>query len=365
MSESWYCLAFGIELGPMSWDDLVERAARGDLKPESQIRRGDARAWVAAETVAGLFAAPGASAAADGWYCEILGAELGPMPFDELKLLAERGNLRADNRVRREAGDWSPASQVAGLSVLPSVASETSAARETISPHETPDSDFAGSQIANADGLEPISPEPQIAESRAAELHVSDLAHDSAPLVAAESPATTPKQARKPKGERKKTERPPASAALRRASFAPRVSGRAVAALGGIAAAAGLVYVGYASLGRLRSPEPDPRQVAGAFRQVYDELKRFREAPNPRAEIGLRFQFSRHVASLRKQIDGAVPESVPGKLGQAGAQLAEMLGSFNARPGSPQAQQFAESEQRFLTLLESVPGPNAAAELAP
>ena len=354
MSESWYCLAFGIELGPMTWDDLVARAARGDLKPESEIRRGDAGAWVAAETIAGLFAAAAKETApADCWYCEILGAELGPMPFDELKLLAERGNLRADNRVRREGGDWSPASQIAGLKVQ-SIAFAPPAAREIAAPPQSPESDFAAAEDAAANAM----------ESTIAESQVSERAPVAEPVAAAGAPVAATKQTRKAKRERKKPERWATSRAPRRANFALPISGRAVPALSGIAAAIGLVYVAYQSFGRPQSSEPDPRQVASAYRQVYDELKRFREAPNPRAEIGLRFQFSRHVASLRKQLDGASPDTEAGKLGQAGAQLAEMLGSFNARPGSPQAQQFTASEQRFLTLLDSVPGQSAAAESA-
>lgn len=54
-SQNWYFLAFGVELGPMSWDDLVERAARGDLRPNSQVRNAEQGAFAPAADVPGLF----------------------------------------------------------------------------------------------------------------------------------------------------------------------------------------------------------------------------------------------------------------------------------------------------------------------
>ena len=60
MSESWYCLVFGAELGPMSWDDLVHTAARGALRPADQVRRGNDGKWQSASAVEGLFDAAAA-----------------------------------------------------------------------------------------------------------------------------------------------------------------------------------------------------------------------------------------------------------------------------------------------------------------
>jgi hypothetical protein len=138
MSEKWYCLAFGIELGPMSRDDLQMLASRGELLPDSLVREGPSGAWVAARTTAGLFPAGDASVAASRWYYEFLGEVLGPMTLEDLRLLAEKGTLRPDSRVREGArGAWKAASTVAEL-FKPAAATssaDTDADFEVSAPH--------------------------------------------------------------------------------------------------------------------------------------------------------------------------------------------------------------------------------------
>lgn len=56
-SGNWYCRAMGIELGPMSWDDLVGMARRTNLDRKDLVRQGEQGQWVAAGSVHGLFAA--------------------------------------------------------------------------------------------------------------------------------------------------------------------------------------------------------------------------------------------------------------------------------------------------------------------
>lgn len=112
MSGNWYCIAFGIELGPMSHEDLARLASRGELSPDSQVRNGAAGAWVAARTVGGLFPAGSETR----WFYEFMGEVLGPMKFEDLRLLADQGNLRPENRVREGAGGvWKAASAVPEL----------------------------------------------------------------------------------------------------------------------------------------------------------------------------------------------------------------------------------------------------------
>ncbi|HEX7448841.1 MAG TPA: DUF4339 domain-containing protein [Pirellulales bacterium] len=60
MSESWYCSIFGAELGPMSWDDLAQTLARGELRPSDRVRRGTDCPWESASDVEGLLAAAAA-----------------------------------------------------------------------------------------------------------------------------------------------------------------------------------------------------------------------------------------------------------------------------------------------------------------
>lgn len=132
MSGNWYCIAFGIELGPMSQADLARLASRGELSPDSQVREGAAGAWVAARTVAGLFPGGGESR----WYYEFMGEVLGPMKFEDLRLLAEQGNLRPENRVREgDRGVWKLASAAPELFKRDPSAAEADADFEISAPH--------------------------------------------------------------------------------------------------------------------------------------------------------------------------------------------------------------------------------------
>lgn len=138
MSERWYCLAFGIELGPMSRDDLRMLASRGELMPDSQVRQGSAGLWVAARTVADLFPSGGSASAAESrWYYEFLGEVLGPMSLEDLRLLAEQGTVRPESRVREGTrGVWKAASMVPELfRSAKTAAAEGDADFEVSAPH--------------------------------------------------------------------------------------------------------------------------------------------------------------------------------------------------------------------------------------
>ena len=137
MSERWYCLAFGIELGPMSRDDLRMLASRGEVLPDSQVRQGSAGAWVAARTVADLFPSGNASRVGSGWYYEFLGEVLGPMSLEDLRLLAEQGTVRPESQVREGAhGVWKAASMVPELfRSAKTAAAEGDADFEVSAPH--------------------------------------------------------------------------------------------------------------------------------------------------------------------------------------------------------------------------------------
>jgi uncharacterized protein (AIM24 family) len=54
MAAEWYFRVMGTEFGPLSPTDLVERAADGKIRPETEVRKGEG-AWVPASKVAGLF----------------------------------------------------------------------------------------------------------------------------------------------------------------------------------------------------------------------------------------------------------------------------------------------------------------------
>lgn len=130
MGDDWYCLIFGEELGPMSWDDLVNMASHGMLSGNAKVKRGPQADWVQADSVEGLFTTSPpavlekASEHAAGlhvgstWYCEVLGNELGPFTWADLLEMAQRGQLTRTQQVRQEReADWSLAEQIPGLFV--------------------------------------------------------------------------------------------------------------------------------------------------------------------------------------------------------------------------------------------------------
>lgn len=339
MSEGWHYLAFGMELGPMSWDDLCKRAARGDLHPDNQVRQGAAGSWTLAGEIPGLFAPPAPEQAEDeAWYCEILGAELGPMSSSELRLLAERGNLKGDNRVRRGgSAEWVLASSLGELAPLVGA--------------DEKETDF---ELSAGQAIEP----PADVSSCDARVPPAEVCRQDAPSTslspAGRAPSSVENAAAAPKETRGNTAAKPPHPKPPRQPISFDIPYRL---LGGVAAAAalgGMIVGGYFAYPRTATPAPDYRQVATAYRQVYEELKQFRHDPRSRSPVGIQFQFSRSVAALRKQLENASPDSPGAKLGQAGSQLSEMLNSFSAQPGSREESKFAESEAQFLKIIDDV-----------
>ncbi len=62
MSKAWYYEVMGSELGPISSADLIDRAKRGQIQPDTRVRSGPEGKWQFAERVKGLFPAPPAPA---------------------------------------------------------------------------------------------------------------------------------------------------------------------------------------------------------------------------------------------------------------------------------------------------------------
>ena len=68
------------------------------------------------------------------WFCRVLGEELGPLEFRNLREMVQAGTLREDDRVRRElAREWVRADSVIGLFHQEDVA-ELADAAEAIGP---------------------------------------------------------------------------------------------------------------------------------------------------------------------------------------------------------------------------------------
>jgi len=58
MSKAWYYEMMGSELGPVSGAELIEKAKRGQIQPDTRVRSGKDGKWQFAERVRGLFPAP-------------------------------------------------------------------------------------------------------------------------------------------------------------------------------------------------------------------------------------------------------------------------------------------------------------------
>lgn len=58
MSQNWYYRVLGEEFGPVSFDTVGELAQKGLLSPGDEVRDGEKGPWVAAESIVGLFPEP-------------------------------------------------------------------------------------------------------------------------------------------------------------------------------------------------------------------------------------------------------------------------------------------------------------------
>jgi hypothetical protein len=321
----------------MTWADLRQRASRGDLRPDSQVRQGDVGAFIQAGEVPGLLGPAVDEPRETPWFCEVLGSELGPMSWKELCLLGERGTLRGNERVRCGDGAWVPAASVVGLVKSAAASPDRSAAPPT-----------KVSELASALPTKAVaSPAPPPSEPRQPKQAVDEKASPVAPGPPAPYPPTLSPATAAPSKILKKTARTRAAG--------PRISvqlpGKSLAVLAGGLLIACAGYFGW-TLWPPRAAPPDRQRVAALYRQAYEQIKQFRNDPQ-QSPAGLQFQFSRIVSSLRKQIEQSSGDASAGRLVEAATQLTQMLADCQAAGGSPEASRFADSEQRFLAILDS------------
>jgi len=158
-NEACYCRILGIELGPLSLAEIMQRARDGELSPDDDVRLGDDAEWIQAGTVVGLFKSgarllpedvssrssddfgsdygdfeltgtlsnsaperetPGRDAP-DGdtpvqiWYWQVAGREMGPFTFEEVVELARTGHLTRADKIRcGRVGEWMAAAAAVG-----------------------------------------------------------------------------------------------------------------------------------------------------------------------------------------------------------------------------------------------------------
>jgi hypothetical protein len=262
-----------------------------------------------------------------------MGAELGPMSWDDLRRLVVRGDVRGDSRVRNHAHqEWRLAATIAGL-FPPSGDAAADADFEFTGNSSASEEDAATILPPEAAPPAPISPPPATVD----------------PAVASGSAGGLKKQDKKP--EKKKAEKAPkpkvARAPIELALPPQFAKGLAAALLMG--GAGWLAYFGYTHLGSGQSDEL--RTAAAGFEHIYGEVQQFRKNPKGGPPQGIGIQVMPRLASLRHRLSQVPAESAGGALNQAGARLAEMLADGGLGAGESGAK-YAEAEQQFLALLD-------------
>lgn len=153
----WYCRILGQELGPMMFTELQEMAASGSLNADDEARFGTTEPWMRADRTRGLNfhrkkTAPakahdasstlvpfGDAARKKEWYYMIMGQELGPISFNELKKSADDGSLTYDDRARKgKSGHWMLVMDVPGLVTIEAKAAYLAEKVEASKPKPAP-----------------------------------------------------------------------------------------------------------------------------------------------------------------------------------------------------------------------------------
>jgi len=90
--DGWYYQVMGQEVGPVPFPDLRQLARDGKIGPETLVRRAQSSRWLLAERVSGL-CDPGEGRAE--WYFTLQGKILGPVVYPMLRKLIVAGQLSA------------------------------------------------------------------------------------------------------------------------------------------------------------------------------------------------------------------------------------------------------------------------------
>lgn len=115
MTDNWYYKLLGQEFGPVSEEELHGLHLDGILAPEDECRSSDTQVWQTLDSASQNFG--GALDATNSrWFTQILGMQMGPMPFSQMLERARVGELSDDDLIRRESEvDWRPAATLPRL----------------------------------------------------------------------------------------------------------------------------------------------------------------------------------------------------------------------------------------------------------
>jgi len=115
MSEEWYYQIMGEVVGPISIEELEEKAKSGAIPLDTLVRQGNGE-WQPANSIDGLLqSAEPVQSPTGKWYFRTMGEVIGPMSMDQLAEEAIAGAIQPDTNVRQGNGDWQTADSIDGL----------------------------------------------------------------------------------------------------------------------------------------------------------------------------------------------------------------------------------------------------------
>jgi hypothetical protein len=352
VSEDWYCKIVGIEMGPMSFDDLGQLARRGNLRQDHYVRNGTAGEWLRASAVPGLCSSDDPSAASLDFDTEPIAGSL-PLPLAAQRVV-DAGRPRRDPR---------PSSPQHPLQPTASAAAPAKPKEPVQQPKPAPPPRQAPAPQAPAapaaKGIESVRPQAALSPS------ASKLPEpEPAPAPTTAAPAKPKEKAEKakpkkpPKAEKPpKTEKPPKQAKPVPIQAAGKGGGPKIPA-NLVLAAAVLIVVslgGWALFGRGGgTPKPSvaeisDRDLIAACRQLHDELKRARGTELTAQTLnGFEMQFQKKINSLRFQMRGTPAGSARQSVNNALSCLNEMPRCAVNPSDSAAFQEHEEKLERML-----------------
>jgi hypothetical protein len=354
MGGNWYCVIFGEEFGPISWDDLVALAAHGTLGKHERVKQGADAEWVAAESVPALFssaatAIPSAAAsqageidAADDTDFEISGqpAHSPPEaePADDLEFdICAPVSAGSHEKSRAEA---SSAETDFDLGV-PAAPSSVELAPEVEEPADT-DFDTGVSSPTRSE----IAPAPPGDKSSGASGPVAVTSEDIAAAAPQPDQAHNERSAGDVGSKKPKTKASGVTKEQTRRALVFILS-----AMGAVGSAY-LVYMGMVTLAAMR--RPDYKQILTGYDQLFQQAQAAQGDNSVLANPQATMAFVAALKTLRAGLKEDAPDTTDAQLAEAGTLLAQLFATAAAPPGSETAQERKVAETAYLAKMSAV-----------
>lgn len=337
MPEKWYWLVLGAELGPMSWDDLVRTMANGALRPHDQVRC-ESEGWRAASTVDGLL-----TAAAVLRLAERSLAEDPPAGF-----VGSGENSQPEDDTGFDV-------DVALLQTGAESDTDFDVSAATPTAAASTEDEFASDLSAYTGGAAMRSnpADAEVSGPRDATTPLASTLSQAAPAHPALRAGTTvPKWPENKKPEKNK---PPKRAPRERTSFEITAAHKkALVGMVGACCLAGLGYLAYGALGSRSSANYDT--ILADYQKLYDEAQSAHQNRAAGTMPDVQKRFVDTLANVRKPLEGAEPGTMDDRLYQAGSYLVEMLADASAPPQSRGEVKYINAEKSYNDLVTSVRG---------